>query len=649
MADKIIEIGIKSNIPEVTQDFKELNKQIQDTNDGLNSIQSSVDSSAGNIDKVTKATQDHSKAVAKNTQGVLENGGAVGILNELTGGLASTVKDAAESTSLFSKEGIIGAQVQKAYALVVGTSTGAMKTFKLALAGTGIGLIIIAIGLLIQNFDKVKEAVLKFIPQLKIVGDIFSNLIDGVTDFIGVTSEATRELEKMVNKSEKLLKKNQDFIDTQGDKYDDYTKRKIQANIDYAKKVEEINKDETRSEEEKIKILKAYRDKADREIVNSEKDRQAELSDKRKEAAEKEKEQRDKLIADNKDKREDAYNDNKKHLDELLSQEGLSFKERRDLIAADRALSKEDRKKYNDEVNKDEIKKNEELAKIKRDAQIKEGQEVSDIIANAKKANADALLTEEELRIQTENERFESDKSRAIAQGFEIEELEKQHLNNLNNIKLEAQTKANTDYNTAKQEELKIDESIRSAKETALNTGLDILSQFAGKNKAIAIGILAVQKGLAIADVVVGASKAVAAATSALASVPAVIGVVPNPMYAVQAAMTVKSIALTKITAATSIASILASTITSAKGISGGGGGAAAANPATAAGGTPPTTTSTPVFDLQQRNNNNNLSGAQAVTMAPAPQEIVVKAIVSETEISKSQQTVANIKNKSEL
>jgi hypothetical protein len=32
-----------------------------------------------------------------------------------------------------------------------------------------------------------------------------------------------------------------------------------------------------------------------------------------------------------------------------------------------------------------------------------------------------------------------------------------------------------------------------------------------------------------------------------------------------------------------------------------------------------------------------------------APQEIVVKAIVSETEISKSQQTVANIKNKSEL
>jgi hypothetical protein len=101
--------------------------------------------------------------------------------------------------------------------------------------------------------------------------------------------------------------------------------------------------------------------------------------------------------------------------------------------------------------------------------------------------------------------------------------------------------------------------------------------QFAGKNKALALGILAVQKGLAIADIVVGSAKSIASATAALAAVPAVIGVVPNPMFAVQAAATAKGIALTKITAATSIASILASTITSAKGITGGGGGGSTA------------------------------------------------------------------------
>jgi len=46
-----------------------------------------------------------------------------------------------------------------AYATVVGSSTGALKIFRIALASTGIGAIIVAIGLLIANFDKVTDAV----------------------------------------------------------------------------------------------------------------------------------------------------------------------------------------------------------------------------------------------------------------------------------------------------------------------------------------------------------------------------------------------------------------------------------------------------------------------------------------------------------
>lgn len=47
---------------------------------------------------------------------------------------------------------------QRGYALVVGQSTGAMKGFKLALAATGIGLAVVALIALVQNFDKVKYA-----------------------------------------------------------------------------------------------------------------------------------------------------------------------------------------------------------------------------------------------------------------------------------------------------------------------------------------------------------------------------------------------------------------------------------------------------------------------------------------------------------
>jgi len=46
-----------------------------------------------------------------------------------------------------------------AYTAVVGTSTGALKLFRLALISTGIGALIVAIGLLIANFDAVVSAI----------------------------------------------------------------------------------------------------------------------------------------------------------------------------------------------------------------------------------------------------------------------------------------------------------------------------------------------------------------------------------------------------------------------------------------------------------------------------------------------------------
>jgi hypothetical protein len=47
---------------------------------------------------------------------------------------------------------------QRAYSVVVGTSTGALKAFRVALAATGIGALIVAIGAVIANFDKLKDA-----------------------------------------------------------------------------------------------------------------------------------------------------------------------------------------------------------------------------------------------------------------------------------------------------------------------------------------------------------------------------------------------------------------------------------------------------------------------------------------------------------
>lgn len=96
---------------------------------------------------------------------------------------------------------------QSAYALVVGTSTGALRIFKLALASTGIGAIVVGLGLLIANWDKLKNAVetnseawQKFkniltliLPPIGLIVQNFDRLKAGflaVTDAIGLTDTA---------------------------------------------------------------------------------------------------------------------------------------------------------------------------------------------------------------------------------------------------------------------------------------------------------------------------------------------------------------------------------------------------------------------------------------------------------------------------
>ena len=122
--------------------------------------------------------------------------------------------------------------------------------------------------------------------------------------------------------------------------------------------------------------------------------------------------------------------------------------------------------------------------------------------------------------------------------------------------------------------------NLQEAKRNALNASLEMLSQFAGKNKALAIGILAIQKGLAVADVIVQASKSIAgqkASTFAANMVArATLGPIAGEIVAQKNnAILLSGIAATKIGAATSIAQILATGIMSAKGtLSGDGAGA---------------------------------------------------------------------------
>jgi hypothetical protein len=66
-------------------------------------------------------------------------------------------------SSLIKEESAIKTAVltgaQTAYNVVVGTSTGALKAFRIALAATGVGLLVIGLVALIENFEKIKDAI----------------------------------------------------------------------------------------------------------------------------------------------------------------------------------------------------------------------------------------------------------------------------------------------------------------------------------------------------------------------------------------------------------------------------------------------------------------------------------------------------------
>lgn len=167
--------------------------------------------------------------------------------------------------------------VTAAYTFVTEAATGGLKLFRLALVSTGIGAIVIGLGLLVANFDKVKNAVMNLIPGLKSVGDFFGGIVNAVTDFVGATSDASRALDKLKSDADKTLQVNKKFMTEHGDQLDQYTKRKLDAKNAYAEALKEDGANQV-----------ALAKRLNRELAKADEDRQAEKDKKNQENKDKE-------------------------------------------------------------------------------------------------------------------------------------------------------------------------------------------------------------------------------------------------------------------------------------------------------------------------------------------------------------------------
>lgn len=184
---------------------------------------------------------------------------------------------------------------QTAYNFINSATSTGLKVLRGALISTGIGALVVGVGLLIANFDKLKAFALKLVPGLALVSKSIGGIVNSITDFIGVTSKADRAIEQLQDNANKSLAKNAKYLKENATVTDEYTKRKIEAVNEYNEAVKEAGANEVALRKEanrKIAQIDAERAKADKEKqANLAKERLArakELSDKEKERRQKE-------------------------------------------------------------------------------------------------------------------------------------------------------------------------------------------------------------------------------------------------------------------------------------------------------------------------------------------------------------------------
>lgn len=275
---------------------------------------------------------------------------------------------------------------------------------------------------------------------------------------------------------------------------------------------------------------------------------------------------KEKILADFAQKRRDAefeYNfdrsdENKKFLDETLAAEKKAQEES---IAASNA--------YNAKLDSNVLER-----RAMQLAEIEDDKKKAEEAAKKRKERAEkqkAFDDEVKKKIAEQNERdavleiqLEEYKTERFAQ---VRAVDTEKINKEANDRLFALGA----YNKAVEE---AEWSLVEAKSNALNAGFNIAQQFAGKNKALADTLFVIQKGVAIAQVIVDTQKEIA-------------GYWSNPTWKALpdggVTLATSATAAAKVRAATSIATIAATTV--GKFMNGGGGASVGGGSSTSGGG----------------------------------------------------------------
>ena len=580
--------------------------------------------------KLTLDDDDAKKGVEDLTKETKKLDKEVGDVNEST----NTLTDSLDKMTGGAITGFKG-MVKGVKSVILG-----FRTLKGAIAASGIGLLIIAIGAVASAFTSTEEGQNKFAKLMAMIGAVTSVFIDRLASLGTLLIDVFTKPQKVFKDFRDSIKKyvtDQIALVTDGlgllgsaikkafsgdfsGALDDAgaglkkiyieTQPLYQATVALARATKDLVTEMT--EEARIAGIiadqRAAADKLDRALIVDRAIANRERAKLLEQAIDKEKFSTEERI--------EFLKEAGRIEDEITQKEITASKLRLEAKIAENALGGSTKEDLDEEAQLRANLINLETAKLTKAKEVTsqilalnaEAKAAQDAIDAEKKAKDDQAILDEEARIKRESDNYDA-RLAGIRERNAKELAEKQAF----------------------------EESKRAMEDATINhtkAGIGILSSLAGESKALQATALIAENAVGIAETVMSASKSISARTAAHNAIPLMIGAFPNPAKIADGISLPIDIASTKLSAGIGIAT---SGIALAKGLAALGKGGAGAGGGANLGGGDTAGAEAPAFNLVEGTESN------AIQQSIQGQENAVKAYVVSGEVTTAQSADRNI------
>ena len=434
--------------------------------------------------------------------------------------------------------------LQKGYAIAVGTSTGAMKAFRIALAATGIGLLVVALGFLVEKMisymsstddatkaqDRLTASTKRFNAERERMNKKLNDSIEFEKNYakaVGASEEKIYEIEKQGFKKREAQRESDYWANLQRiETLKNKKKNALNAeNMDLVKSInEEITNIKTKNNE--LIDLKYQLQREEKLLVTQHNtDLKKEQSDTNKETIAKQKEVGQKLKQQREQDAQEELSLKRKIKDLLIANiVDVNKKEKEELLEKQKREREDLKKQYEDKKQYAQLEKELKIQQgIERKAlEKKQGEESRRIllenqnkVLDDQKAileaeiikNAENFAIKQQRQLELENTDYEQKKLNAKDNKAQLELIEAQHTSNIKAINKEA-----TDYQKM------LDEELKNAKMSLVEQTSNMFGELANSakqgsaiQKAFAVTQLTIDTAKSIGSVISGATAAAAA------------------------------------------------------------------------------------------------------------------------------------------